>query len=152
MDIPDALKLLQQATMGSEHAAPDSASAATWMDREWRVMGSGPAEPMVDTIGTFARVHLRPYRDAGGDPAQLTHAFVTTANAVRGDTAQLACAIAAVTSVVPWDSVQWRTEAEVWARAGYPAMHHSAGYEAAHRPAYRVIRLEAATDLAAELR
>lgn len=153
MDIPDAFKLLQQATTGSEHAVPDPASAANWMEREWNAMGNGPPEPMVDTLGVdagFARVHLRPYRDAGGDPTHLTQAFVATANAATGDTALLGCALAAAASVVPWDSAQWRTESEVWARAGYPAMHHSAGYETAHRPAYRVVGLRQATDLLSE--
>jgi hypothetical protein len=145
MDIPDALKLLQQATTGSEHAVTDPASASAWTAREWKAMGSGPTEPIVDTLGAngqYARVHLRPYRDAGGRPEPLTTAFVATANHSAPDTALLACAIAAVTPSIPWDSVRWRTEAERWQRSGYPAMHHSAAYEAAHRPAYRVIRLQ----------
>ena len=145
LDIPDALKLLQQATTGSEHAVTDDASAHAWTAREWSTMGSGPDEPIVDTLGStgqYARVHLRPWRDAGGEPSPLTTAFIATANHAPPDTALLACAINAVTPVVPWDTVQWRTEAESWRRAGYPAMHHSAGYEAAHRPAYRVVRLE----------
>jgi hypothetical protein len=145
LEIPDAFKLLQQAAMGSEHAIPDSASATAWMQREWASLGDGPPEPMVDTLGsggTFARVHLRPYRDAGRDPAQLTAAFVRTANADRADTALLTCAVEAVVPVIPWDTAQWRTEAATWARAGYPAMHHSPGFDSAHRPAYRVVRLD----------
>lgn len=145
MEIPDALKLLQQATTGSEHAVTNVEEASAWTTREWATMGSGPDEPIIDTLGAdgrYVRVHLRPYRDAGGKPEPLTTAFVATANHSAPDTALLACAIAAVTPSIPWDSVRWRTEAERWRRNGYPAMHHSAGYEAAHRPAYRVIRLQ----------
>src|SRR5690606_29627391 len=121
MEIPDAFKLLQQATMGSEHAVRDSASAAAWMEREWNALDHGPTEPMIDTLcqtARYARVHLRPYRSAGGVPARVTAAFVATANGAGADTAQLACAIDAVASTVPWDSAQWRTEAAVWRRAG----------------------------------
>ena len=145
MDIPDALKLLQQATTGSEHAVTDMASATAWTAREWSTMGTGPVEPIIDTLGAngrYARVHLRPYRDAGGNPEALTTAFIAAANQSPPDTALLACAIAAVTPTVPWDSTRWRTDTERWQRSGYPAMHHSARYEAAHLPAYRVVRLE----------
>jgi hypothetical protein len=154
-EVSDALKLLQQATTGSEHAVPDSASAAAWMDREWAALGNGPAEPVIDTLGgdgRFVRVHLRPFRDRGGDPARLTAAFVATANATHPDTALLRCAIEGVITVVPWDSAQWRTEANTWRRAGYPAMHHSPGYEAAHRPAYRVVAREHVAALVSEPR
>lgn len=150
MEIPDAFKLLQQATMGSEHAAPDSADATAWMEREWSGLGDGPEEPLIDTLGRhgrYARVHLRAYREAGGDPARLTAAFVATANAATGDTTQLGCALDAVAPVVPWDTAHWRAEATTWRRAGFPAMHHSPGYEAAHHPAYRVIVVERSASL-----
>lgn len=145
MEIPDALKLLQQATMGSEHAVPEPASAEAWMAREWATMADGPAEPMVDTLGAgarFARVHLRPYRDHGGTPAQLTAAFVATANAGRADSSALDCALVAVAGVIPWDSTRWHREVQAWARTGFAAMHHSADYEAAYRPAYRVVAVD----------
>ena len=96
LDIPDALKLLQQATTGSEHSVTDDASAHAWTAREWSTMGSGPDEPIVDTLGStgqYARVHLRPWRDAGGEPSPLTTAFIATANHAPPDTALLACAI-----------------------------------------------------------
>jgi hypothetical protein len=145
MDIPDALKLLQQATTGSEHAVLDPASANAWMEREWSTMADGPAEPLVDTLGAggqFARVHLRPYRDNGGAPSQLATAFVATANTEGTDATALRCALVAVTPSVPWDSAGWQAEVAAWAEAGYPAMHHSPGYESAYRPAYRVVAVD----------
>lgn len=150
MAIPDALKLLQQATMGSEHAAPDSTSAAAWMDREWNTLESGPQELIADTLGQagrFARVHLRPYRDAGGDPARLTAAFVATGHDVAADSTALRCAIDAVTATVPWNATEWRAAAGQWAQDGYPAMHHSPGYESAYRPAYRVVSVDRVSGL-----
>lgn len=151
----DALKLLQQATIGSEHAVRDTGAVQAWMDREWNTMETGPAEPIVDTLGRggrYARVHLRPYRDAAGDPALLTAAFIATANRARTDTTVLACAIAAVTPIVPWDSAEWQGELARWRTAGYPAMHHSAAFDSAHRPAYRVVHLEEVPNLLRGLR
>jgi hypothetical protein len=57
-------KLLHQAAMGSEHAAPEEALARAWLDRELSQMGPGPAEGVVDPIspdGEVVRVHLRPF-------------------------------------------------------------------------------------------
>ena len=145
MDMADALKLLQQATTGSEHAVDDSSAAVAWMQRELATMGEGPREPMIDTLGAsgrFARVHLRPFRDAGGDPDLLTGAFVATSH-LTSDTALLACALHAATDAVPWDSLSWHREVERWRSQGYPAMHHSDAFTARYRPAYRVVEIEA---------
>lgn len=154
MDMADALKLLQQATTGSEHAVDDSSTAVAWTQRELATMGEGPLEPMVDTLGAsgrFARVHLRPFHDAGGDPDLLTGAFIATSR-VHPDTALLACALNAATDAVPWDSVSWHTEVKRWRSQGYPAMHHSDAFTARYRPAYRVVQIEAVPPLPAESR
>lgn len=84
LEVADLYKLLHQATEGSEHAVRDRASAAAWLDREIRTLGPGPesAEPMIDTLGRggrYARIHLRPFLAAGGDPARLLEAFLATA-------------------------------------------------------------------------
>lgn len=139
MQTADALKLLQQATTGSEHAVNDSTAAAAWMQREWDSMGEGPIEPVFDTLGgRFARVHLRSFKEAGGDPASLTAAFVATSHTAP-DTTLLGCALSAVAGVVPWDAASWRAEVERWRAAGFPAMHHSEAYAERYRPAYRVV-------------
>lgn len=149
MELDDAYKLLHQATMGSEHAVPDRAGPAAWMQREWAEMGDGPAEPLVDTLGAtgrFARVHLRPWRAAGGSPATLVDLFVETARTATPDTIGLRCALGALDSLARTGGVPWpppAVEAMIGERraAGYPAVHHSEGYEAAVRPAYRVVSL-----------
>lgn len=143
MEMTDALKLLQQAVTGSEHAATDSANAAAWMRREWAGLGAGPPEPLIDTLGLqggFARIHLRPYRDAGGEPARLTALFLATSRAAP-DTARLGCVLNALSNVVPWDAALWRDAVARWRAAGFPAKHHSAGYEAAYLPAYRIVKV-----------
>ncbi|HEX9833421.1 MAG TPA: hypothetical protein VGA66_10130, partial [Mycobacterium sp.] len=56
-------------------------------------------------------------------------------------------AIAAVVPVVKWDATGWRTASEAWTRAGYPATHHSPGFEAAYQPAYRVVSIDRVAQL-----
>lgn len=146
-ELSDAFKLLHQATMGSEHAVPDSLVPARWMQREWATMGAGPLEPMIDTLGPeggFARIHLRAWRDAGGSPDSLTAAFVATARRFPPDTARLSCAVRTLTSLSSTGALPWRAnvvaaEAKQWAADGYPSVEHSPRFEAAYRPAYRVI-------------
>ena len=150
LEIQDLYKLTYQAAMGAEHAVPDVAAAQDWLERELSQLDAGPQEPIVETIspdGRMARVHLRPYVAAGGDPAALLTAFVRTAHEHRGTWEQLrrywsyAVRLAAMGGL-PFNQTDllsfW---ADVEAQ-GFPVAHHSAGYRAAYKPAYRVIRRE----------
>jgi hypothetical protein len=85
--------------------------------------------------GRFVRVHLRPYLARGGDAGALVAAFIRTANAARGDTAQFRCAELALAGV----GVEAAGYFAARRGAGFPAVHHSPAYEAAHGPAYRVV-------------
>jgi hypothetical protein len=160
MEIPDALKLLQQSIMGSEHWAVDSADATRWMDQEWAALGDGPLEPLVDTLGTdhlFARVNLRPYRRAGGDPVRLVAAFVRTGREVHGSRSRLTCALAQLTVLARHHAVPWSADSlvrfgRVWNGKGYPALEHSPRYEAQYHPAYRVVAVRFLADLIGTLR
>jgi hypothetical protein len=160
MGIADAFKLLQQATMGSEHAVGSTAEASAWMDREWAGLGDGPTEPLLDTLGhgsKFVRIHLRPYRSAGGKPAALVAAFVETAHTSPRDTAALGCAIDALVAMakakeVPWAADSISRQAGAWRARGYPAIEHSISYERAYRPAYRVVSTRLVAPLLAGLK
>lgn len=155
----DGYKLLHQASMGSEHAVPDPGTAREWMEREWADMGDGPDEPLVDTLGTggrFARVHLRPWRQAGGSPEALVQAFVETANTARADTAALSCTLDQMVALVsrggvPWPADSVRAVVASERNAGYPAVHHSPAFEDAVRPAYRVVAIQLIPGLVASL-
>ncbi len=147
MEPADAYKLLHQATLGSEHAVPSREMAAQWLAREIETLPAGPPEPMVDTLGAggnFVRIHLRPFLAAGGSPDSLLNAFVRTAQVSARDTVQLACALDVVRQLVADHEIGWSTDSverlfREAAMAGYPAMHHSASFEAAYHPAYRVV-------------
>jgi hypothetical protein len=150
LEIQDLYKLTYQAAMGAEHAVPDVAAAQDWLERELSQLGAGPQEPVVDTIspdGHMARLHLRPYVAAGGDPSALLTAFVRTANEHRGTREQLRRYWSyAVHLAVAGELLFNQTDlliflADVEAK-GFPIVHHSAEYRATYKPAYRVIRRE----------
>lgn len=147
MEVQDAYKLLQHASLGSEHAVSQRAAAASWMhDEVAKLQPSERAEPLVDSLGvggSYARVHLRPYLAAGGDTARLVDAFVATANA-PGDTAMFRCARESLQALadargLPFSGDQARTYLDAQVAAGLPAVHHSAVYESTYLPAYRVV-------------
>ncbi len=144
--VSDLLKLLQQASLGAEHAVTDSAAVRQWMQREWADLGPGPEVPLIEPLGDpgeYVRINLRPWRDRGGDPDSLTERFLATARVV-GDTTRLICAVdqaldAARRGLLPLSADSLAAASKAWQAAGFPAMHHSTAYEARYRPAYRVI-------------
>jgi hypothetical protein len=148
MGIADVLKLLQQATMGSEHWVTTRDDAQRWMDSEWNTLSVDTLDALVDTLGAhgkFARVYLAPYRAAGGRPGPLINAFVATGR-VHGDTAILGCALRHLITLterreLPWNSDSVAAAIRRWRRAGYPALDHTPTYERAYRPHYRVVAL-----------
>lgn len=143
----DAYKLIHQAAMGSEHAAPTEEVARTWLEREFAQMGSGPDEPLIDPIspdGSIVRVHLRPYARRGLDPELLLEAFLRTAVEFRGSRAALERGLGSALSLAAAGAlgtaaVEVRQVVERARAAGYPAVHHSVAFVAAYRPAYRVV-------------
>ncbi len=149
MQLPDAYKLLHQATMGSEHAMKGREMAAAWMAEELKDLKPGPVEPLVDTLGNpgrFARIHLRPYIAAGYSPDTLVNEFVLTATTARPDTVQLACALNAMLSMSKGGAIPWKPDsvaAFVSERraARFGAIDHSEAFEKAYKPAYRVVSL-----------
>ncbi len=143
----DLYKLAHQGILGSEHAVTDTASAVAWMQRELATLSPAP-QPVTDSsvseplppVGRFVRVHLRPFLAHRGDPATLVRAFVATANGARGDTAQFACVERALSTLAPSPTfTRLASLIRERRRTGFDAVHHSAGFEAAYAPAYRVI-------------
>jgi hypothetical protein len=150
LEIQDLYKFIFQAALGSEHAVRDAAAVRDWLERELREMGAGPEEPAVEPLspdGRIVRVNLRPYIAAGGDPQALLEAFIHTANAHRGTSAELrryweTAEQMAKEGQLPFGADELRAFIARMEALGLPAVHHSKAYELAYRPAYRVIARE----------
>ena len=145
--IVDVYKLLHQASMGSEHAVSDEAGVRVWLERELATMGAGPEEPLIDNIspsGEIARVHLRPYLEAGHDPEKLLEAFLRTAREYRGSAERLlrygeVVEQKAFAGLLPFQPDQVGEFMRRMKQEGFPAVHHSQTYERLYQPAYRVV-------------
>lgn len=148
MQIQDVYKLIHQAALGSEHAAPDPESARKWIEREIAEMGNGPSEPAIDPItpdGEIVRVHLRPYVLRGGSLTELVEAFLRTANEHRGEIALLESCWAAVVRLGHFPAAEMDEFIQPLKADNYPAVHHSAEYRNAYHPSYRVVSQKVAS-------
>lgn len=150
MQLEDVYKLLHQAALGPGHAVKDKADARGRLQTEAASLGAGPQEPVRDVIspdGKLARIHLRPFLADGGSLDDLCDAFVETANNHPPSAEKLAkfCGCLgdlAAAGGIPWpkqDVVMWFDRI---AASGYPSVHHSPGFTASVRPAYRVVSVE----------
>ena len=150
MRVDDAYKWLFHATQGGDHAVgDDDTGPRRWLVREWaRLAVPSPGEPEVvplDPHGRFVRINLRPYRARGGDPEMLLAVFVASARRFRPDKQDFARAWNELGRQLKRGPVakltfrEWRRLDRETKPVGYPAIHHSGAYEAAARPAYRVV-------------
>jgi hypothetical protein len=147
LQIEDLYKLAHQAAMGSEHAVKDTESARQWLLRELYHLPVVPPEPLVDYITpdhSIARIHLRPYIAAGGEPEKLLQAFVRTANEFQGSFDSLKQywnSIEALGQIgeLPWLPEHLRKMILQMEASGFPAIHHSIKYVEAYHPSYRVV-------------
>lgn len=143
----DVYKLLHQAVMGSEHAAPNEASARAWLLRELAELGPGPDEPLVDPIapgGAIVRVHLRPFAQRNLDTERLLEAFLRTAAGARGSLATLEEALGIAERLASAGTLGPRQDEMLGLhlrarQEGFPAVHHSREFARLYRPAYRVV-------------
>lgn len=155
MQSVDLYKLLYQAAMGSAHSVNDIEEARERLYGEMEGLVHGPPEPMLDIIsadGAVARINLRPYLAAEGDPESLLKAFLITTEEFRGSGAKL-------DRYCEWISMMVRehllpqelSDVDVYLKemssSNYPAVHHSSIYRSSYSPAYRVILSELAGQL-----
>jgi hypothetical protein len=147
--IEDAYKWLYQATRGGEHAAPDRQMAKQWLDDEWRSLGTPiKNESLWNPLcgdASIGRVNLRVFKVEGGKEDDILNAFLASSREFKQIGTSFTDAwiqlgkrlkkrAAGKLSYAEWK----RLDAEMAPR-NYQAIHHSKEYDAAERPAYRVI-------------
>jgi hypothetical protein len=150
--IEDAYKFLFQATRGGEHAAPDEASARTYLAREWASLpegGPSSDEPAIEWLrhdGALVRLHLRPAKAHGVSEEAVLAAFLASARAVRKDASGFTYAWQALGERLRQrpqghlTRAAWEQLDAAMRPKNYPAVHHSEAYRTAYAPAYRVMR------------
>ncbi len=147
MELQDIYKLVYQASQGSVHLAGDSLMASKYLLSEIAVLTSDTRESLCDPIsssGDLVRVHLRPFVLSGEQPEALVNALLQTIRAYEGSTERLRrywgyAEAAAAAGKLPYPVEEMRAYFADRAEEGFPAVHHSLRFNAAYRPAYRVI-------------
>ncbi|MGD2140389.1 MAG: hypothetical protein PVH25_08345 [Burkholderiales bacterium] len=150
MQLDDIYKLLQQSALGAGHALDDVMALRETFDNEIASMGSGPEEPVADAIspdGRLARIHMRPYLEAGHNAHALFDAFVQTAHDYPAAPDKLVkfcgcVADLAATGGITFDQAEVAQYFAKLARENYPIVRHSATFRKAYKPAYRIVCLD----------
>jgi hypothetical protein len=148
----DLYKLAHQGTQGVGHMLlEDTTDPATSIIEELSGIDLEPKEwePVVEPIShtsDLARVHLRPYVRAGGDPRRLAAAMIATAEAFPGDPERLAELLGALRPLLrsKWpklDPHRFDKLLREQAEAGFPTVSHSATFRDLYDPHYRVVSL-----------
>ena len=142
----DVYKLLYQGVLGPEHLL--GPGFADRLRAEYAALSAKGDEPLWEEVrpdGELGRLNLRPFKAHGGDLERLIRACRRTAGQTWGTAEELREVWAVFVEqcragrweVFPLSEVlafsSWLEE------RGYPAVHHSPAYRAAHRPAYRLL-------------
>ena len=150
MELADIYKLLHQAAMGPEHAVDDPAAARARLKAEAASLGEGPDDPIADPIspdGKLARIHLRPYLDAGHGLDMLVDAFIQTAQTYPGAPDKLVKFCGCLGDLagaggIPFPTGRSGALLPVHREPGLPRRASLDAYRDAYRPAYRVVALD----------
>lgn len=135
MQPQDILKLAYQSIFGPGHMISDAASCRAYLAEEWN---NAKGERFWEPIGGgLARFHLGSPQPTEAEISLLSSLFLRTANHGRGSQEELEAILSAVSpALLPPELLsQYRAK-------GCPAVHHSAAYNAAYTPHYRVVTQE----------
>lgn len=147
MQVQDWYKLLHQASMGSRHLGVDDSLIYAYLSGEWdRIEGSNQ-QPLLEYISpdsSMVRLHLRPYKEAGGTPEAVFDAMKNTWDTFEPSTVRLEEMLNELTQAASRGALNMQKETIIQfiteqKDSGFSAVHHSALYESEYRPAYRVI-------------
>ena len=143
MQPQDVAKLCYQAAYGAEHLLEDVSAAAEYFRREFETVPAGDS-PLYEYISPdYARVNLAAWKKSGMPGAWLFALFCAGAgpNEQGREVLENYLGIAEENlSDFSFSFQSWREFIEDYSKRGMPALHHSALYRQAERPAYRLVR------------
>jgi hypothetical protein len=146
-ELQDLYKLHYQGCFGVGHMISSRDNARSYLLEELRTVGTGGDEPLVepcDPSNRLLRVNLGPFQRRAMDPERLLDAMMETAADHVPDTAMFLAAWSEVGAMIRAGELPFalqdydRFTADLRQR-GWPAVHHSAAYNTAYHPAYRVV-------------
>ncbi|MCD6098505.1 hypothetical protein J7K18_06390 [bacterium] len=156
MEVQDVYKLLYQGAIGGAHILDDRFSAfesflrefATSPCREEDAVIYEPASPLRDIF----RVHIAPYRNAGGVPYILWREIVESARIFPENKGNLLSWWSGFRELVrmgrlPFDIKEVEEFSAYISKKGFPPVHHSGVFVEKYKPSYRLIYFEFIKDL-----
>jgi hypothetical protein len=160
----DIYKLIHQGVFGPGHIITNAARAKRMLEEEMAALEvrspksevqsqTEPEFEAIDPDGLLVRVNLRPMISAQckvqsakcrmQNVEWLVKAMVESGRRVKGDPElmkrRLSAAVRWCRTNLPLEAAALEQMATQAAESGYPAFHHSAAYNRAYRPAYRVV-------------
>ncbi len=162
LQIVDAYKWLFQAVLGGEHMVSDRNKAVTAIETEW--LSVGPAfenEAVWEVLRpdeAIGRLNIRPFKEAGGDPADLADAFIKSSSSHSSELKDLLSVwngLGERLTSMPGGQLtfsEWSELDNELRPLGYTAVHHSDAYRAKYMPAYRDLTAQAFATLASNLK
>ncbi len=142
----DVAKLCYQAARGAEHLLSDLDRARGYLLQELEATLADGNIPLIEPISdTVARVNLAAWKAQGLSADLLFELFAATARVQAAED----CLPTYLAEVGAWlerepqpsvTSAEWQTFLRWYEETGCPAIHHSAAYRQAEKPAYRIVR------------
>ncbi len=143
LQIRDIFKFLYQSSFGCEHLMVSLEKAKEYIFNEYTVNESYSDNKIEQLDGDYVRVPIS-YIDKGLSIETFTKLFIASAKKEENGLENLKQKLNVVEDLVsqnllPFSKEDFIKEKEVWAKNGYPAVHHSEIYRNNYKPAYRVI-------------
>ncbi len=143
LQIQDLFKFLHQSTFGCEHAVDHVEAVLERIEKEL-ALSSGCSGPLLEQLdGDYSRIGLS-YLKKGLSASTLAKLFYVSASENKGTVHDLEEKLKAVFQLtedgqLPFSTDDFLQAAKRWKLDGYKALHHSPAFNAAYKPAYRVI-------------
>jgi hypothetical protein len=147
----DAYKFCHQSVMGPGHMMGSPADVKSYLMAEIKslkpIPQGAPAESLLVTLSDqprLVRLNLRPFVAQQGSLDSLVAAMIATEKLLKPDPVLLETRLSVAVDVLDAASQgslakQLRDLMTKMKPAGFPALHHSDGYNERYAPAYRVI-------------
>lgn len=141
MEAQDAVKICYQASFGAEHAAIDAEMARRMLYSELESVEPDKNEMLIEPLSdSLGRLNLSAWKARGLPGDWLLNIFLDPA---RGD-GDFSGRLGEITRLaeqgrMPFSPEVWQEFLQSYMSRGAAALHHSAGYRAAERPAYRLV-------------
>lgn len=139
----DVFKYLYQSAFGCEHLVTEGEGVLLRIAEEYATLGQDASPTCLRLDGAYSRVSLG-WLKAGLSPKTLASLFCLSAKKEENGEKELKEKLAVAREMAErgefsFSFSDFSAALQAWEAEGMPALHHSAEFRAAYRPAYRVL-------------